>query len=59
MDTNDVERNRRSRDEKDDDVDIKATVQMAQNLVNMGIMSESEALKYYNISRVKYEQHKQ
>ena len=48
MNINDEE-NRRVRDEQDDFEDIMATVKLAEDFIHKHIMSEKEALKYFNL----------
>lgn len=43
--------NRRHRDEKDGDADKLATVQLALQFIDNHIMSEKEALKYFNLPK--------
>jgi hypothetical protein len=50
--------NRRIRNESDGDKDIKATVKAAQAFIEDGIMSEHEALKYFNLPKVVYDRFK-
>lgn len=50
--------NRRIRSESDGDEDIKATVKAAQAFIDGGIMSEYEALKYFNLPKVVYDRFK-
>jgi hypothetical protein len=52
------EADRRSRDEGDGNEDIIATVLKAQSFVNMQLMTEAEALKYFNLPRQIYERFK-
>ena len=47
--------NRRHRDEKDNDVDKLATVELALQFINNEIMSEKEALKYFNLPKEIFE----
>lgn len=57
MDLND-EQNRRIRNESDGDKDIRATVRMAQSFIDMGLMNEKEALKYFNLPKMIYDKFK-
>jgi hypothetical protein len=57
MDYND-EANRRLRDELDGFEDIKATVKLALQFIDNNIMSEKEALKYFNLPKAIFDQFK-
>ena len=58
LDLND-ENNRRIRDEQDENEDIKATIRLAQSFIENNIMSEKEALKYFNIPKAVFERFRQ
>jgi len=45
------EANRRIRNEKDGNEDIKATVRLAEDFIRRQVMTEKEALKYFNLSQ--------
>ena len=51
LDLND-ENNRRIRDESDNNEDIRATIRLARSFIDNQIMTEKEALKYFNIPKV-------
>ncbi len=55
---NQHEADRRLRDEGDGNEDIRATVKRAQNFVDMNLMTEAEALKYFNLPKAIYERFK-
>lgn len=57
LDLND-ENNRRVRDEHDGNEDIKATVKLARSFIEQHIMTEKEALKYFNIPKVVFDRFK-
>jgi hypothetical protein len=57
LDLND-ENNRRVRDEQDENEDIKATVNLAQSFIESNIMTEKEALKYFNIPKAVFDRFK-
>ena len=52
------ETDRRMRDEQDGNEDIKATVRKAQSFIEMELMTEAEALKYFNLPKQIYERFK-
>jgi hypothetical protein len=52
------DQNRRIRCESDGDKDIKLTVRAAQDYIEQGIMSEQEALKYFNLPKIIYDKFK-
>lgn len=56
---NNNESDRRLRDEGDGQEDIKATVKKAQSFIEMELMTEAEALKYFNLPKLIYEKFKQ
>ncbi|KAA5532719.1 hypothetical protein F0919_18235 [Taibaiella lutea] len=58
LDLND-ENNRRMRDEQDENEDIKATVKLAQSFIDSNIMTEKEALKYFNIPKAIFDRFSQ
>lgn len=58
LDLND-ENNRRLRDENDENEDIKATVKLAQSFIENNIMTEKEALKYFNLPKKIFDHFKQ
>jgi hypothetical protein len=58
LDLND-ENNRRVREENDENEDIKATVKLAQSFVENNIMTENEALKYFNLPKKVFDRFKQ
>ena len=49
---------RRIRDEGDDGADLRATVARAQFMIDNNIMTELEALKYFNLSSAFYRKYK-
>lgn len=55
---NQNEADRRLRDEGDGNEDISATVKRAQHFVDMNLMTEAEALKYFNLPKAIYERFK-
>lgn len=57
MDLNDEE-NRRVRDELDGFEDIKATVKLAEDFIQKHIMTEKEALKYFNLPKQMFDKFK-
>ena len=57
MDHNDEE-NRRQRDEQDGFEDIKATVKLALRFIEDNIMTEREALKYFNLPKAVFDKFK-
>lgn len=54
LDLND-ENNRRIRDESDNNEDISATVRLARSFIDNNVMTEKEALKYFNIPKVVFD----
>lgn len=58
LDLND-ENNRRIRDEQDENEDIKATVKLALSFIENNVMTEKEALKYFNIPKAIFDRFKQ
>jgi hypothetical protein len=57
MNTND-DQFRRLRDECDMGADIKATVRAAQSFIENGLVTEEEALKYFNLPKSVYDKYK-
>jgi hypothetical protein len=49
------EENRRLRDELDQFEDLKATVKLAEQFIDNNIMTEKEALKYFNLPKVQFD----
>jgi len=58
LDLND-ENNRRIRDEQDGNEDIKATVKLARSFIQNNVMTEKEALKYFNIPKAVFDRFKE
>lgn len=50
---------RRIRDEQDQGEDIRATVLRAKTMIELDIMSEKEALKYFNITKAVYDKYRE
>lgn len=55
LDLND-ENNRRIRDESDGGEDIRATIKLAVSFIENKIMTEKEALKYFNIPKIVFDE---